>query len=429
MTNNQTTTAIGPISTVATAWTAQVAATASNVEAVHLAAAFDGWLASEDVVEDEADTDAHSTVLASVLRKYALADATQPELDRVDAEQASSTHEWPTEQPAERRRPRSGRLSKTQLVWEAFNLIQDVLNGKASVESLDGLELIASQPQGGEALADALEAIVSKAGGAERLVKLFGLSARSAVAARGLAAVAAETTLATPERAVGLFLLTTDAEGGVKAVGSLFAAAATEKASALHMSSFLAQATTKEAALRGTVELLDTLVSPQLDGDRDACEGVLACLAAGAHWVSGATLLGETFLRVMDAEGGPRCFARILRYAGNSRNGRDAAARLLNGLVVTDADNVVRLLARSCSSRNGARQITETLHRLTESERGERCVNRLMQRVRGSRLGFRFWEAVQMNDADGIGSLLVRLEGPAETAEPIEEAVPMQWIA
>lgn len=243
--------------------------------------------------------------------------------------------------------------ARVEAFKQCYQIIWEQLQGRSSPNHPWVLVYHAREAEGTLGLLDALETHLMR-GGAVKIQGWLREMSKNSDSAVALAAVLAASAAVSADRVIGILLLTSDAEGGVDALGEVLAELARGVDSSLHLAHFLETCSRHARAGRGLVELLDTLAGPVED-----------------EWQR-VGQLAVTFHGMSATVGGSRRLAQMLENLCEVEDARPALARLLHRLSRTSegAAETVGMLRNFANDKDGASQLSRVLARLAETRPG-----------------------------------------------------------
>jgi hypothetical protein len=318
-------------------------------------------------------------------------------------------------------------LSKPRLdsYRQSYDIMRDQMIGKAGKDHAWALVYHTRDAEGAKGVADTLESTVTK-GGSAKMQSWLNDMTKNPDSATALSAILANVGTATPDRMVGILLLTTDGEGGKETVANAFHKMSANVDSSLRLAHFLEATSRHPNAGRGVAELLDGMTEPK-----------------GESW-QGATQAAETFKNMSETVGGSRRLTQTLENLGELEGGNRLVARTLNRMARTTegaqstldtlqnlahdkegAGQLGKVLARASESRDGARDILGSLQKMSAKPAGKQDVGRLLVRLAEGGQGARLlanW-AKDGNNAGHLTQLFDQLSQNNESRQLLGHAL------
>ena len=289
---------------------------------------------------------------------------------------------------------------------DSYETMRQQMQGRGKSEHAWALVYHSREAEGARGLADTLESTVARAGSSKLQAWLRQMTETpdSSVA---LSAIMANVSQVTPERMVGILLLTTDGQGGREAVGESFQRMAQEVDGSLRLAHFLDQSTRHPLAARGVAELLETLSEPKGD-DWSGSRQLAGSFLGMSETVGGARRLGQALENLGEIEGGNRLVSKtLLRLTRTAEGGRDLLESLQN--LAHDKEGARQIggvLARAGQSRDGARDLLGALQNMARGPAGREEVGRLF---------------LQLSEAGQGSKLLANLARDGHNAAPMAQ--------
>lgn len=261
-------------------------------------------------------------------------------------------------------------------------LMLKAYQGLLDTQDFEALAQTSSEENGGKFIADGLEWLASQPEGSTRLVDLFAQAAE-AENAHFMAQILANMAAAAPEQALGLLLLTTDDPNGTGHMSNFFESMSTHSEAARNFALFFDNVSQSPDTGQSLLELLDHMSQASPDSQYSTPQSLARLFAEASTTPQAARSLANGFVRTLDTEGGARSFARLVSRLSATDEGADNVATMLHNLSRDDAgaQSVGRILERASSSRDGARQILETFQRIALQEDGIPTLGGILARL------------------------------------------------
>lgn len=314
--------------------------------------------------------------------------------------------------------------ARKQALQQASNILKDVTIGKGSSEHPWALAGISRDTQGALAVADALE--LSVTGNAKNTMKFLDTVTRTNDSTRGFSYAMANASNVAPERAVGIMLLLTDAQGGRDAVSKMFSAFGQDHQASQNLATMLEASSRTPGAARGMLELMDVMTQPEGDNWHHATN-LAESLSKSTEYVHGSRHVAQSLLNTMEVEGGARQFGTLLNRMSRTKEGAQATSQTLLNMSYDreGAQAVGRMLQRATTSRAGGAEVLDSLNRMANAQGGQRDVARLLNRLAQTPEGGRFMSNLFKDEihSGGLIDLMNRLSAREDSRHFLSQAM------
>ena len=271
---------------------------------------------------------------------------------------------------------------------KVFNMLKEVSSGSVGAEKHPAaLAQLSAKPEGAHAVADALEATVVAQ--PQQMLDTLDELVKSPESRKSFGKTLSNMAESTPDRLVGILLLTSDLEGGKQALANVFSDLAAVPESSASLGKMLAAGSGTETAANGMKELLNGLLAPDGDDDFGRANQTVRSLAQATRSKGGARGVGQGLVNLMSAEGGARDLGAMVRTMSQTKEGARATTELLMNLSQDKqgAKDLSKVLARATKSEAGGRDVLKSFTKMARTDSGRNEVSRLLVRLTDSSNG------------------------------------------
>ena len=302
---------------------------------------------------------------------------------------------------------------------EVFNMLSEVGQGIPSADKHPAkLAEMSKGTQGAHTVADAMEAqVVAKP---ERMLETLKGMTRDSESRQAFGKTLSNMAEATPDRLVGILLLTSDIAGGRQALANTFNQLAADPESAGSVGQTIGSATRTEVGAAGMKELLTNMMATDESGDYTKATQTAETFANASRSKAGAKGLAEGLSNLTNMVGGARDVGGMIRQMSRTKAGAQATGEMLMNMASdrAGAKDLGRTLAAASKSTHGGRDILASFAKMAQTDAGRNDVSRLMVRLTESEHGAKMLShmAKDKSNAKGLASLLNQVSESPQAA-------------
>lgn len=302
---------------------------------------------------------------------------------------------------------------------EVFNMLSEVGQGIPSADKHPAkLAEMSKGTQGAHTVADAMEAqVVAKP---ERMLETLKGMTRDSESRQAFGKTLSNMAEATPDRLVGILLLTSDVAGGQQALANTFNQLAADPESAGSVGQTIGAATRTEVGAAGMKELLTNMMATDESGDYTKATQTAETFANASRSKAGAKGLAEGLSNLTKMVGGARDVGGMIRQMSRTKAGAQATGEMLMNMASdrAGAKDLGRTLAAASKSTHGGRDILASFAKMAQTDAGRNDVSRLMVRLTESEHGAKMLShmAKDKSNAKGLASLLNQVSESPQAA-------------
>ena len=302
---------------------------------------------------------------------------------------------------------------------EVFNMLSEVGQGIPSADKHPAkLAEMSKGSQGAHTVADAMEAqVVAKP---ERMLETLKGMTRDSESRQAFGKTLSNMAEATPDRLVGILLLTSDVAGGQQALANTFNQLAADPESAGSVGQTIGAATRTEVGAAGMKELLTNMMATDESGDYTKATQTAETFANASRSKAGAKGLAEGLSNLTKMVGGARDVGGMIRQMSRTTAGAAATGEMLMNMASdrAGAKDLGRTLAAASKSTHGGRDILASFAKMAQTDAGRNDVSRLMVRLTESEHGAKMLShmAKDKSNAKGLASLLNQVSESPQAA-------------
>lgn len=302
---------------------------------------------------------------------------------------------------------------------EVFNMLSEVGQGIPSADKHPAkLAEMSKGSQGAHIVADAMEAqVVAKP---ERMLETLKGMTRDSESRQAFGKTLSNMAEATPDRLVGILLLTSDVAGGQQALANTFNQLAADPESAGSVGQTIGAATRTEVGAAGMKELLTNMMATDESGDYTKATQTAETFANASRSKAGAKGLAEGLSNLTKMVGGARDVGGMIRQMSRTTAGAAATGEMLMNMASdrAGAKDLGRTLAAASKSTHGGRDILASFAKMAQTDAGRNDLSRLMVRLTESEHGAKMLShmAKDKSNAKGLASLLNQVSESPQAA-------------
>ncbi|MFA7482829.1 MAG: hypothetical protein WC314_20140, partial [Vulcanimicrobiota bacterium] len=271
---------------------------------------------------------------------------------------------------------------------QIYSMLSEVGQGIPSADKHPArLAELSVGKQGAHAVADALEAqVVAKP---EQMLDTLKNMTRTSEGRESFGKTLQNLAESTPDRLVGILLLTSDAAGGTQALANTFSELAANPESAGSLGKTIGSATRTEVGAAGMRDLLTSMMSRDDNGDSTRATQTAHTFANASRSKEGARGLAEGLSNITNLSGGAREVSGMIREMSRTGEGARATGEMLMNMASdrAGAQELGKTLARASKSTHGGRDLLASFTKMAQTEAGRNDVSRLMVRLTESEHG------------------------------------------
>jgi hypothetical protein len=271
---------------------------------------------------------------------------------------------------------------------QIFNMLSEVGQGTPGATEHPGkLAEMSRGTQGAHAVADAMEAqVVAKP---DRMLDTLTGMTKTSESRQAFGKTLANMAEATPDRLVGILLLTSDVAGGQQAVANMFGQLAADPQSSGSLGKVIGAGTRTETGAAGMKDLLTNMMATDDNGDHTRATQTAQTFASASRTKAGARGLAEGLTNLTTLSGGARDVGGMVRQMSRTKEGARATGELLMNMASDrqGAKDLGKVLARASKSTAGGRDLLASFAKIAQTDAGRNDVSRLMVRLTESEHG------------------------------------------